>query len=349
MKIKNIVKHISNAKTAGQKSQVVPLPLGDIVPDPDQPRKSFATEELGSLARSLAQTGQLSAIVVRPGTGGRYITVVGERRWRAAKQAGMTHIGCIVRYDLDEQKAREMQFAENYEREDIPPLQQARGFRDYLETYKVSQSELSRRTGIPQRTISDRLALLSLPASVHASIEAGKIGRYEALKIARLPDDQQEAVAKAVASGEIGGRTLEGPIRQSPGKSNRQAKQAPQSAKVVEANMSLSQRLDNLEKAIYQLAATYTFNEAARQRGEKRRKAPPCPECLKRGDRGFICDIKRSMTLKDYREFIECMEDVTELSEEEKQELSEPKPTHIIEVKCHECGYTQFIGYAWNG
>jgi ParB family chromosome partitioning protein len=199
--MKHIWEHLSNAKTAGQKSQVVRLPMEDIVPDPDQPRKSFAAEEVASLVRSLAQTGQLSAIVVRPSTGGRYIIVVGERRWRAAKQAKMTHIDCIVRYDVDGQKAREMQFAENYEREDIPPLQQAKGFKDYLETYKVSQSELSRRTGIPQRTISDRLALLSLPASVHARIEAGEIGPYEALKIARLPDDQQEAGAKAVASG----------------------------------------------------------------------------------------------------------------------------------------------------
>ena len=77
-----------------------------------------------------------------------------------------------------------MQFAENYQRQDIPPLEQARSFKDYLSRYKVSQSELSRRTGIPQRTISDRLALLSLPASVHAKIEAGEIGPYEALKIA---------------------------------------------------------------------------------------------------------------------------------------------------------------------
>ena len=170
-----------------------------------------------------------------------------------------------------------MQFAENYEREDIPPLQQAKGFKDYLETYKVSQSELSRRTGIPQRTISDRLALLSLPASVHAGIEAGEIGPYEALKIARLPDDQQEAAAKAVASGQIGGRTLEDLIRQFPGRSNRRAKQAPQSAKVVEANIGLSERLDNLEKAIHQLAATYMFNEAATQRGGGLQKSTTLP------------------------------------------------------------------------
>jgi len=325
---------------------MVALSIDDIVPDPNQPRESFATEELASLARSLAQTGQLSAIVVRPGTGGRYRIVVGERRWRAAKQAKMPHIDCIVRYDVDEQKAREMQFAENCEREDIPPLQQAKGFKDYLQLYKVSQSELSRRTGIPQRTVSDRLALLSLPTSVHARIEAGEIGPYEALKIATLPNDQQEAVAQAVARGEIDGRALKDLTRRFPLKSNRRANQPGQSTNPGGTVFDVSQRLENVERAVYELAATYVFNEAARQRGEKCRKAPPCPECLKRGDRGSICDIKREMTLKDYRELIECIEDVAELSEEEKQELLEPKPTHIIEVKCRKCGYREFIGHA---
>ena len=135
--------------------------------------------------------------------------VVGERRWRAARDAGISHVECIVRHDLDEQKAREMQFAENYQREDVPPLEQARSWKAYLDKYKVSQRELSRRTGIPQRTISDRLALLSLPMSVHAQIEAGEIGPGEAVKIAALPADQQEAVAEAVSSGRIGGRILE--------------------------------------------------------------------------------------------------------------------------------------------
>jgi ParB family chromosome partitioning protein len=230
MKMKNIMKRMSNSKTAGQKSEVVRLPIGDIAPDPDQPRKSFVTDELTSLANSLGETGQLSPIVVRPGKGGKYTIIVGERRWRAAMQMGITHTDCIIRYDVDDQKARELQFTENYQRQDIPPLEQARSFKAYLENYEVSQSELSRRTGIPQRTISDRLALLSLPPSVHARIEAGKIGPYEALKIATLPADQQEAVAEAVASGQIGGRALENVIRQFLCGNSRRAKQQGQSA-----------------------------------------------------------------------------------------------------------------------
>jgi len=192
-----------------QKPHTVALRIADIVPDPDQPRKTLAPDGLSSLAHSLLETGQISPIVVRPGPEGKYTIVVGERRWRAAKEAGLSHVECIIRHDVDGQKAREMQLAENSQREDIPPLEQARSWEDYLERYKVSQSELSRRTGIPQRTISDRLALLSLPASVHARIESGEIGPYEAIKISALPADQQEAAAEAVSTGRIGGRMLE--------------------------------------------------------------------------------------------------------------------------------------------
>jgi ParB family chromosome partitioning protein len=84
----------------------------------------------------------------------------------------------MVRQDVNDRKAREIQLVENYQHEDVPSLEQARSFKDYLDRYGVSQSELSRRTGIPQRTIPHRLALLKLPASVHARIEAGEIGPY---------------------------------------------------------------------------------------------------------------------------------------------------------------------------
>jgi len=192
-----------------KKTETVSLLVEKIVPDPNQPRKTFRADELRNLAKSLCETGQISPIVVRPGAEGEYVVVVGERRWRAASEVGLSHVDCILRYDLDEQRARELQFTENYQREDIPPLEQARSLKAYLEEYEVSQRELSRRTGIPQRTISDRLALLSLPPSVHAQIEAGKIGPYEAIRICNLPADQQEAAAEAISSGRIGGRILE--------------------------------------------------------------------------------------------------------------------------------------------
>ncbi len=194
--------------------KTVDLPVDEIVPDPNQPRKTCTSNEIDSLRQSITATGQISPIVVKQGSDGKYVIVVGERRWRAIKEAGIPHIKCIVRDDIDDQKALEMQLAENCQREDIAPLDQAWAFKAYLENYGVSQRELSRRTGIPQRTISARLALLSLPLSMHAQIESGDIGPHEALKISELPADQQGAVADAVATGRIGSRILDNLVSQ---------------------------------------------------------------------------------------------------------------------------------------
>ncbi|MGD0856172.1 MAG: ParB/RepB/Spo0J family partition protein [Dehalococcoidia bacterium] len=185
------------------------LPVDDIVPDPNQPRKTFTTEGLKSLAESFAGSGPTSPIVVRPTSDGKYMVVVGERRLRAARDANLSHIDCIIRHDLDDQRTLELQLAENSQREDVPPLEQARALKSYLDRHKLSQRELERRTGIPQRTISARLALLELPVSMHAKIECGEIGPHEAILICELPPDHQGLVTTLVASGKLGGRALE--------------------------------------------------------------------------------------------------------------------------------------------
>lgn len=204
----------SRFKNASANQGITTLKIEDIVPDSSQPRKTITSDKLKDLTQSLIETGQISPIVVRPRPDGKYTIVIGERRWRAAKEAGLSYIECIIRHDIDDQKALEMQLTENCQREDIPPLDQAQAFKAYLDKYRVSQRELSRRTGIPQRTISARLALLSLPMSMRAQIESGQIGPYEALKISELPSHQQQAVAEAVASGRIGGRILDKLVNQ---------------------------------------------------------------------------------------------------------------------------------------
>jgi ParB/RepB/Spo0J family partition protein len=188
-----------NKKSSTNKVRLLRLSVNEIVPDPNQPRKTFKRETLADLGRSLAETGQVSPIVVRPMPGGKYRIVAGERRWRAAKEAGISHIECVVRYDIDEQKALEIQLAENNQREDLSPLEEGKAYKAYMDDYQVSQSELSRRTGIPQRTISARIALLSLPASMRAKLEAGEIGPHEALRLAKRDGDKNEPKAKAAA------------------------------------------------------------------------------------------------------------------------------------------------------
>lgn len=196
-------------KSATGTSHPAQLPIGDIVPDPNQPRKSIAAEKLNELKQSLRVSGQISPVVVRPVSDGKYMIVVGERRWRAAKESGFSHIDCIIRHDLDDQKTLELQFAENCQREDISPLEQARALKGYLDTYGISGNELARRTGLAQRTVSARLKLLSLPLSMQAKIEREEIGPHEALMISGLPPSHQDTVLSLVSSGKLGGRALE--------------------------------------------------------------------------------------------------------------------------------------------
>jgi ParB family chromosome partitioning protein len=194
--------------------QVIKLSVDDLIPDMNQPRKAFEAEGLKELAQSLTETGQISPIIVKPRSDKKYIIIVGERRWRAAKDAGLRHIDCIVRKDVGDQKIVEIQLAENYQRSDIGPLDQGRALYNYLQKYPMSQSELSKRTGIPQRTISARLALYSLPVSMHAKVEAGEIGPYQAIEISKLPSEKQEYIAMEITAHRLCGRKLEEALKQ---------------------------------------------------------------------------------------------------------------------------------------
>jgi hypothetical protein len=154
---------------------------------------------------------------------------------------------------------------------------------------------------------------------------------------------------RAVTSGRTDGKGLK-KVQQppeSPHTDHKVSEETAETVNVPETNISLSRRLNNLEKAICDLAASYAFNEAAKEKEQTARSIPPCPECLKKGDRGFIWAVRRKTSPKDLSEFIQSIEDAEELNEEEKEELLEPVPTHVIEAKCQKCGYTKFIGYDW--
>ncbi|MFC1999811.1 ParB/RepB/Spo0J family partition protein [Chloroflexota bacterium] len=197
------------------KRKTVMIGVEQLAPDPDQPRKTFSGDGIENMASSLVEIGQLVPIVVTPGQRRQYVIIAGERRWLAAKHAGMPKVECIVLRDLNDQQVREAQFAENCNREDVPPLELGRSLKEYFEAHPdVSQSALSRRIGLPQRTISARLTLASLPESVQAEIEAGRIGPHEATRIAALPAQIQDTVAKAVASGRMKGGKLDKLIKQ---------------------------------------------------------------------------------------------------------------------------------------
>jgi ParB family chromosome partitioning protein len=181
----------------------VEILLERIRPDPDQPREDFEPESLQRLADSLKSRGQLQPIRVRWDEGREcYIIVVGERRWRAASQAGLSSLSCIVHQGPIEPGERlALQLIENAVREDLKPIEQAKAYRRLQELYGWSGNQLAKELAIPQPAVVQALALLKLPDDVQARVEAGELAPRTAYEISKLgePVEQAALATQAVA------------------------------------------------------------------------------------------------------------------------------------------------------
>jgi ParB family transcriptional regulator, chromosome partitioning protein len=157
-------------ETAGPPTE---LPVDSITPNPDQPRKDFDDAKLGDLAASLHQTGVLQPVVVRK-LGQGYQLIVGERRWRAAKLAGLTKIPAIVREATDAQSL-ELALVENLLREDLNPMEEAEAYQRLLAEFGWTQEELAQRVGRDRSSIANCLRLLKLPGVIQADLRSGRL------------------------------------------------------------------------------------------------------------------------------------------------------------------------------
>jgi ParB family transcriptional regulator, chromosome partitioning protein len=177
------------------------LPLDRIDPNPRQPREAFGEETLQDLTASIEAVGVLQPIVVRP-AGERYQIVMGERRVRAARAAGLERIPAIVRTTEDDQLLRDA-LLENVHREDLNPLEEAAAYKELLADFGITQQELASRLGRSRPVIANALRLLNLPGSVQRRIAARTLSAGHANAVASLEDPvQQERLAdRIVAEG----------------------------------------------------------------------------------------------------------------------------------------------------
>ena len=150
------------------------LPLSQIDPKSDQPRKNFDKEALEELANSISENGLLQPIIVREHLGGRYQIIAGERRFRASKIAGLSEIPVII-MDKDDRKAAEIALIENIQREDLNPVEEAMAFRSLMQEYGLTQEELSERIGKSRSAIANTVRLLDLPDPVLNMVASGEI------------------------------------------------------------------------------------------------------------------------------------------------------------------------------
>lgn len=180
--------------------EVNTLPLREIEPDKTQPRKTFEPQALAELAQSIQTQGVLQPILVRPNPAGGYQIVAGERRWRAARQAGLRDIPALV-MELTDAQAAEISLIENLQREDLDPIEEALGYRQLMERCGYTQEQAAQRLSRSRSAVANSLRLLSLPQDVLELLKTGALTSGHAKAILSIPQParQSEAASLIVA------------------------------------------------------------------------------------------------------------------------------------------------------
>lgn len=178
----------------GAPSGVSEIPLSDIYPNPDQPRKVFDEGALHDLTNSIREHGVISPIVVNRNHDGTYMIIAGERRYRAAKNAGLETIPAVVK-EYDERQIQEVSLIENLQREDLNPIEAAFGMKKLMEEFSLTQEVLAERLGKSRPAIANTLRLLTLSEEVIGLIREGKISSGHARTLVPVPKENQAELA----------------------------------------------------------------------------------------------------------------------------------------------------------
>ena len=219
---------------------VVELNLGDIDPNRDQPRKKFDDEALSQLADSIRHSGVLSPILVAR-SGERYTIIAGERRWRAARMAGIATVPAIVR-EWDEIKRQEAALIENIQRENLNPIEEAQGIYLLMNECALTQEEVSQRLGRSRPAVANLLRLLNLPAPIQQAVIDGILTAGHARVLAGIADKKLQATLYAkTVQGEWSVRQLEAAAKQA----TQERKEKPQAAPLPVEYEELTERLRN--------------------------------------------------------------------------------------------------------
>ena len=188
--------------------------LSDIEPRRDQPRKTFEREPLEALADSIATYGVLQPIIVRENADfGTYEIIAGERRWRAAKMAGLTEIPAVI-FDGDDLRAAQVALIENIQREDLNPVEEALGYGALIEKFNLTQEQVAKQVGKSRVAVTNMLRLLDLPDEVLEMLKAGEITAGHAKALLGLDDDEKTVeLAKRVVDRGLSVRDVEAAVK----------------------------------------------------------------------------------------------------------------------------------------
>ena len=185
-----------------EKSAYQMLPIYKVEPNPDQPRQDFDEEELQALADSIEVHGIIQPLTVRELPSGYYQIIAGERRWRAARIAGLSDVPAII-MEADERKVKELALIENLQRQDLNPVEEALGYDSLMKEYELTQEEAAKRVGKSRPAVANALRLLNLPADVLEMVRNSKLsaGHARAVLVLKTEKKQLEAAQKISALG----------------------------------------------------------------------------------------------------------------------------------------------------
>lgn len=206
-------------------SGVLEMEIDKVSPNKEQPRKNFDEEKLADLAESIKIHGIVSPLIV-VNKGDYYMIVAGERRYRAARKAKLKTVPVIVK-DYDEIKSEEIALVENLQRENLNPVEEASGYKKLMDSYGLTQEQVSERVSKSRPQIANMLRLLSLPKSVLKYLEEGSLSTGHAKVLAGLDSKKAESLAQITVSKKLSVRQLEALLHESPVKRDKKSKISP--------------------------------------------------------------------------------------------------------------------------
>ena len=188
---------------------ITSLPLQKVEPNPRQPRRVFDEEELQALADSIAEHGIVQPLAVRDEGNGYYMIIAGERRWRAARLAGLDEVPVVV-LEADDRTVMELALVENLQRQDLNPMEEAEGYRVLMEDYGLTQEQTAERVGKSRPAVANALRLLALPDEVRKLVESGALSAGHARAILSLSSEKlQKAAAQKILALRLSVRQAE--------------------------------------------------------------------------------------------------------------------------------------------
>ena len=219
------------------------LPISQVESCAAQPRKQFDPDALADLADSIRQHGIIQPLTVRKLQSGYYQIIAGERRWRAARMAGLTQVPVVV-IEADDRKAMELAMIENLQREDLNPMEEAEGYRTLMEQYGLTQEETSQRVGKSRSAVANALRLLHLSDEVRTLVEEGKLSGGHARALVPLTAELQKKAAAVIIKDDLSVRQTALLVKKlTADKPQKPAKDAGSVDYAAEAARELSERL----------------------------------------------------------------------------------------------------------